>query len=225
MKKLVLFFLFIQVSLQAQDILFVGNSLTYTNNMPEILEYIGKKNGVRIKTKSLCFPNYAIIDHLNQGVLQKLLEKQSFDYIIIQQGPSSQEQGKQMLLEDGAKMKALCNKYNIKLGYYIVWPSVRYYHTFNKVIENHTLAAKQNNAILFPVGTVWKEYNTYKEKENLYSLDNFHPSKTGSFLAAITIFHQLYPTKNLQQLPFKKYRKWVTDEGSFNLLIQLVEKL
>ncbi|MDX8553507.1 SGNH/GDSL hydrolase family protein [Tenacibaculum sp. 1B UA] len=224
MKKLLYLLLFLQISAQAQQILFVGNSLTYTNSMPKILEYIGKQQEVIIKTKSLCFPNYAIIDHINDGKLQKLLAKKQFDYVIIQQGPSSQTAGKRMLIQDGATIQALCEQYNTKLGYFMVWPSVRYYHTFNKVIENHKSAAKQNNAYLFPVGNIWKEYNTYKGKESLYSLDNFHPSTAGSFVAALTIFHQLYPTKNLQQLPFKKYKKWVTDEDSFNLLVQLVQK-
>ncbi|MGG6231535.1 SGNH/GDSL hydrolase family protein [Tenacibaculum sp. SDUM215027] len=224
MKKLLYLFLFFQISVQAQRILFVGNSLTYTNNMPEILEYIGKQQGITIKTKSLCFPNYAIIDHINDGKLQKLLAKKQFDYVIVQQGPSSQAEGKRMLVQDGATIRALCEQYNTKLSYFMVWPSVRYYHTFDKVIENHEFASKQNNSLLFPVGNLWKEYNTYKGKQSLYSLDSFHPSTAGSFLAALTIFYQLHPTKNLQQLPFKKYKKWVADEDSFNLLIQLVQK-
>lgn len=224
MKKLLYLLLFLQLSVQAQQILFVGNSLTYTNNMPKMLEYIGKQHGVTIKTKSLCFPNYAIIDHINEGKLQKLLAKKQFDYLIIQQGPFSQAEGKRMLIQDGATIQALCEKYNTKLSYFMVWPSVRYYHTFDKVIENYKSAAKQNNAFLFPAGNIWKEYNTYKDKESLYGLDNFHPSTAGSFAAALTIFHQLYPTKNLQQLPFKKYKKWVADEDSFNLLVQLVQK-
>ena len=52
-------------SVNAQKILFVGNSLTYSNNLPEILEDIAKESGIEIKTKSLCFANYAIADHLN----------------------------------------------------------------------------------------------------------------------------------------------------------------
>ncbi|CAM1349920.1 conserved hypothetical protein [Tenacibaculum crassostreae] len=224
LKKLLYILYFFSLTIKAQDILFVGNSLTYSNNMPEILEYIGKQNNISIKTASLCFPNYAIIDHLESGKLQQLLQKKRFDYMIIQQGPSSQAQGKQMLLEDGAKMKQLCNQYNTKLGYFMVWPSVTYYYTFDKVIENHTLAAQKNSALLFPAGVNWQEYNTYKDKESLYDHDNFHPSKAGSFLAALTIFHQLYPTKNLQQLPFKKYKKWVTDEDSFNLIVKVIDK-
>ncbi|WP_299107002.1 SGNH/GDSL hydrolase family protein [uncultured Tenacibaculum sp.] len=225
MKKLLYLLLLISCTVQAQDILFVGNSLTYYNNMPEILEYIAEESGVQIQTTSLCSPNYAIIDHLDSGKLQYLLKKQSFDYVIIQQGPSSQAQGKQMLLADGAKVKALCNESKAQLGYYMVWPSLQYYYTFDKVIENHTLAAQKNKALLFPAGVVWKKYNTYKSKTLLYDYDNFHPSKAGSFLAALTIFHTLYPKKNLYQLPHESYSNWVSDKDSFQLMIQLVNDL
>jgi hypothetical protein len=192
--------------------------------MPEILEYIGNENGVTIRTKSLCFPNYAIVDHLDKGLLQKLLAKEKFDYIIIQQGPSSQAEGKRMLIEDGAKIKRLCNQYKIKLAYYMVWPSKRYYHTFDKVIENHELAAKRNDALLLPVGKNWKAYNSNNKLENLYGSDNFHPSKAGSFLASLTIFHQLHPTKTIEKLPIKNYTKWVTDKKSFKKMIQLTSR-
>ncbi|CAM1351217.1 hypothetical protein TASCI_10339 [Tenacibaculum ascidiaceicola] len=40
----------------------------------------------------------------------------------------------------------------------------------------------------------------------------------------ITKRNESFLTKKLQQLPFKKYKKWVADEDSFNLLIQLVQK-
>ncbi|CAM1361284.1 Glyceraldehyde dehydrogenase small chain (modular protein) [Tenacibaculum sediminilitoris] len=97
--------------------------------------------------------------------------------------------------------------------------------TFDKVIANHEFAAKQNNALLFPVGKIWKQYNEHESNTSfLYSSDNFHPSTAGSFLAALTIFHQLHPTKNIQQLPFKKYQKWVADKGSFDFLTQLIQK-
>lgn len=222
MKKLFFLLILTQLSLHSQNVLFVGNSLTYANNMPKILEYIGKKQGIPIRTKSLCFPNYAIIDHINEGKLQRLLAKKKFDYLIIQQGPSSQSEGKRMLIEDGDKIKKLCSSHNIKLGYFMVWPSKHYYHTFNKVIENHKIAALKNTAILFSVGEIWKEYNSNNSLDNLYNYDNFHPSKAGSFLAALTIFHQLHPTKKLQQLSFKDYKKWVSNKKSFTKMIQLI---
>ena len=99
--QIVLFF-FISSSISAQKILFVGNSLTYSNNLPKIVEFIAKKSGEKIITKSLCYPNYALVDHLHDGTFQKLMAKGKYDYVIVQQGPSSQSEGKKMLIEDGA---------------------------------------------------------------------------------------------------------------------------
>lgn len=226
MKNPLLFFLFIFFFgiTNAQKILFVGNSLTYSNDLPNILEEIAKISNETIDTKSLCSPNYAIIDHINEGKLQKILAKENFDYVVIQQGPSSQEEGKQMLINDGKTMKKLCDKYKIKLVYFMVWTSKKWYQTFDLVIENYTIAAKENNALLFPVGKIWKEYNTQKQVENLYSLDGFHPSKAGTFLAAFTMFHHLYPKKNLHLLKFQKYKKWIKNEESFKLMVKLIQK-
>lgn len=106
----------------------------------------------------------------------------------------------------------------------MVWPSRKYYFTFDKVIENHQLAARSNNAILFPVGVVWKEYNEEKNVESLYGVDGFHPSETGSFLAALVIFHKLYPKKDLHQLNFSRYKKWINDEDTLKRMIRLIRK-
>ena len=221
-KLLFVFFILLTLIAKAQNILFVGNSLSYSNNMPKILECIGQEYDLNIKTKCLCKPNYAIIDHLNEGELQKILNTKPYNYIIIQQGPSSQEQGRRMLIEDGAKVNELAKKHNAKLGYYMVWPSKYYYHTFEKVIANYTEGAKTNKALLFPVGRIWKAYENRGGYTLLYDSDNFHPSKAGSFLAALTIFRKLYPNKSIENLNYNRFKKWTLNEKSFKKIIELV---
>lgn len=223
--KKIIFLLALSIftSIGAQKILFVGNSLTYTNDLPKILEEVSGNFAENIITKSLCFPNYAIIDHLNEGKLQEILSKEKFDYLVVQQGPSSQSEGKKMLIEDGKKLKKLCDKYNIKMAYFMVWTSKEWYHTFDLVIENHKIAAKKNNALLFSVGEIWKEYNTFKNVESLYSFDGFHPSKAGSFLATLVMFHKLFPKENLHLLKFPDCKKWIKNEDSFKLMLKLIQ--
>ena len=177
---------------QTIRILFVGNSLTYTNNLPILVEKEAKKRGFKLKTTSLAFPNYAIIDHWNDGELQKRIMSKNYDYVVVQQGPSSQAQGREMLIEDGAKLKKLCDKYNVKLAYFMVWPSQTYYHTFDGVIKNHRDAAMKNDAILCPVGEAWRAYFEENEDYSLYGMDGFHPSPKGSRLAARVIVDTLF---------------------------------
>lgn len=172
------------------SILFVGNSLTYTNNLPRLVENLAKEEGKKIRTEMLALPNYALPDHLADGKLQKLIRKGDFNFVIVQQGPSSQADGREMLLETAPVLKELCQKHGAQLAYFMVWPSRQYYHTFNGVIVNYTAAAESVDALLCPVGIQWKSI-TDQNDFSLYGPDDFHPSLKGSELAAKVIWESL----------------------------------
>ena len=177
------------------NILFIGNSLTYTNNLPKLVKKEAKKKGIKINTKMIALPNYALIDHWNVGKVQQLIRSKKYDFVIIQQGPSSQNDGRKILIEYGTKLNKLSRENGAKLCYFMVWPSLNYYHTFNGVIKNHSDAAKLNNAILIPVGKVWKNHFDKKNEFKYYGPDGFHPSLLGSQIAAKTIIVTLFDKK------------------------------
>ena len=172
-------------------ILFIGNSLTYTNNLPTLVESLAADNGVAVSTTMEAKPNYAIVDHWQDGAVQRLIRSGQYDFVVIQQGPSSQNDGYEMLVNDGKQYARLCEQYNAKLAYFMVWPSRAYYHTFNGVITNYTLGAEANNAILCPVGQVWKDHFDRTNDFSYYGPDQFHPSLEGSRVAAKVILSSL----------------------------------
>ena len=176
-------------------VLFIGNSLTYTNNLPKLVKKEAKKKGIKINTKMIAFPNYALMDHWNDGKVQQLIRTKKYDFVIIQQGPSSQNEGRKILIEYGTKLSELSKQNDAKLCYFMVWPSLNYYHTFEGVIKNHSDAAKLNNAILIPVGKVWKNHFDKKNEFQYYGPDGFHPSLLGSKIAAKTIIETLFDEK------------------------------
>lgn len=173
------------------SILFIGNSLTYTNNLPKLIKKTGKKKNLIIKTQMIAFPNYSIADHWNDEKVQENIAQNKHDYVIIQQGPSSQIEGREMLIDYGKKYNDLCKKSNTKLCYFMVWPSLNYYHSFDYVIKNYSDAAIINNAILLPVGKIWKEHFDRTKNLNYYSSDGFHPSLEGSQITADIIVDYL----------------------------------
>jgi hypothetical protein len=174
------------------NILFIGNSLTYTNDLPKLVKKSAKLKGIEIDFKMIAFPNYAIVDHWNDGQVQKLIVSEKYDFVIIQQGPSSQNDGRKMLIEYGKEFSSLCELNDTKLCYFMVWPSLSYYHTFEDVIKNHKDAASINNSILLPVGELWKDYIDNTNNYEYYSSDGFHPSLKGSQLAAKVIVEYLF---------------------------------
>jgi len=175
------------------NILFIGNSLTYTNNLPLLVKKQAKQHGITVNTKTVAKPNYAISDHWHEAEVQKLIASKNYHFVIIQQGPSSQLDGRQLLIDYGKKYSALCKNNNAKLVYFMVWPPINHPERFEGVINNHRYAAKINNAILCPVGEVWKKHFNATNKYDYYSADGFHPSRKGSNSAAKIIVEHLFP--------------------------------
>ena len=176
-------------------ILFIGNSLTYTNDLPGLVKKVALKKGMKIETEMLAYPNYALIDHWNEEKAQDLISNEKFDLVILQQGPSSQQFGREILIEYGKKFRELCEINNTETAYFMVWPSLEYYNTFDAVIKNHREAARINEALLLPVGEQWKEHFDTTGNFDYYSGDGFHPSEKGSQAAAEIITTELLKWK------------------------------
>lgn len=174
-------------------ILFVGNSLTYTNDLPALVSALGSNKGHLIENEVLAKPNYALEDHWQEGCLQTMIESGFFDFVVIQQGPSSQTDGATSLLEFGNRIKELCDAHDTKLAYFMVWPARVYYYTFPGVISNYTNAANSTHSILCPVGLIWKNYQDRTGDFSYYGPDDFHPSMAGSQVAAEIIYKALFP--------------------------------
>lgn len=177
------------------SILFIGNSLTYYNDLPKLITEEAKSKDIKVNTTTIAYPNYALVDHWKDGKVQKLIKSDMFDYVIVQQGPSSQKEGRQMLIEYGEKYNKLCKNYNTQLCFFMVWPSMQYYRTFGGVIANYREAAKVNDAILLPVGKVWKAHFDKTNNFDFYESDGFHPSLKGSKKAADVILNTLLKHK------------------------------
>lgn len=181
-----------KTAIKDYKVLFVGNSLTYSNNLPQLVSKAASDEQIILSTEILAKPNYALIDHWDEGALQKKIKSKSFDFVVVQQGPSSQEEGRKLLFESVQKLSKLCVKNNSQLVVFMVWPSQQYYHTFDKVIKNHREVAEKFNAVLCPVGEVWKAHFDITNDFDYYSSDGFHPSEKGSQVAAEIIVESLF---------------------------------
>ena len=174
------------------NLLFIGNSLTYTNHLPDLVKSYAITKGKRVSVTTIANGNYALIDHWNDGIIQSSIESNNFDFVIVQQGPSSQPYGRELLIEYGGYISELCKKNGAKLAYYMVWPSQTYYNTYDGVIFSYNKAASITNDIICPVGEVWKSYFDKTGDLSYYGNDGFHPSLSGSTVAAQVIYESLF---------------------------------
>ena len=71
-------------------VLFVGNSLTYVNDLPGILEAMADSGGQPLlETRMIAKPDYSLEDHWNDGEALTAIAKGGWNLVVLQQGPSS----------------------------------------------------------------------------------------------------------------------------------------
>jgi len=201
-------------------ILFLGNSLTYSNNVPELMKQIASSDSVELSYRSICFPNYALIDHWSDGNAQKEIQSGKYDFVIVQQGPSSQEEGRTYLVEWGLKFDSLCDKHHAKLVSYMVWPSKDRSQDFQGVYDSYKLLADSAKAIFSPAGQAWQLLWEENPEFKLYGDDNFHPNYRGSMLAALVLYGSVMKKKNFYNIKINDYRLTESDFGKLRTAAQ-----
>ena len=73
-----------------RPILFVGNSLTYVNDLPGILQAMADSaGGAKLAVGTVAFPDFALEDHWAQGSALQAIRGGGWEYVIMQQGSSA----------------------------------------------------------------------------------------------------------------------------------------
>ena len=70
-------------------VLFIGNSLTYTNDLPGVLATMAASTRDTIYAASVTYANFALVDHLSSGSARAAIGADRWEYVILQQGPTS----------------------------------------------------------------------------------------------------------------------------------------
>lgn len=212
-------------------LLFVGNSLTYTNDVPALVKELGQNDSVLIQYKIMAYPDYGLDDHLAEGKVQNEIETGNYTYVIVQQGPSALPASQTALIQSVKKFQELCNQTkHTKLAVYMVWPSKARLFDLDQVIDSYRNAAVKNNALICPAGLAWKKTWLVNPSISLYGEDGFHPNLSGSILAAMTIYGKLVGKSGIELINHRKFswRKKVSIE-TLNILkasaIEAIDKI
>jgi hypothetical protein len=191
--------LFVGNALKEQDanktlrVLFIGNSLTYTNDLPAVVEALAKAAGRRkFSYKTLAFPNFSLEDHWNKKDARDAIRKNKWDFVVMQQGPSASDEGRALLLEYSRRFAEEIRRAGARPALYAVWPSSSRLQDFKGVSDSYRQAAEAVDGLLFPVGDAWLSAWKIEPLTGLYSADGFHPSTAGTYLAGLVIYELLY---------------------------------
>lgn len=174
-------------------VLFIGNSLTYTNNLPAILQGMAAAAGAEPLTyRMIAYGGFSLEEHWATQESHTSIATDKWDVVVLQQGSSALADGRKHLLEFSGKYAGEIRSAGSVPALYSVWPPEGYRHLFDAVRESYGNAAAAADAMLFPVGEAWRAAWRRDSTIRFYSSDSVHPTPAGSYLAALVMFQQLY---------------------------------
>lgn len=172
-------------------LLFMGNSLTYVNLLPVMVDSLAAAAGIPIISTMMASPSYALVDHYDILERRALVQNGDFDFVIMQQGPSSLPESRVLLLDGVRLWNPLIRAGGARPALYAVWPEKARSNVFPDVSESYRLAAVEVDGLFFPVGDTWVETWARRPDAALYGPDDFHPSVAGTYAAAVVIVSML----------------------------------
>lgn len=195
----------------SKKVFFIGNSYTYVNDLPNLIKNIAASTGDILNHQSQTIGSASLESHFN-STTAAILNQKDWDYVVLQeqsQIPSLPDQEVQdkmyyYALQLSNIIKGMNGCGNVI--FYMTWgrkngdatrcatqPNVCTYEGMDDLIYQRYLeVARINEAIVSPVGKVWRMIRQTDPTVELYDLDESHPSYIGSMAAAYTFYTILY---------------------------------
>jgi hypothetical protein len=171
-------------------ILFVGNSLTYTNDLPAMVATIADVAGIDVSTVTEAAPDFSLQEHWYDGITQRIRSLEP-DLVVLQQGPSSLPQNQLHLRAWADSVARAAHEVGAVPALFMVWPATDRLFAFDDVRDAYQLAAQAVGGVFVPAGEAWREVWKDDPDAMLYGFDGFHPSRLGSVVAALTLAYAL----------------------------------
>jgi len=195
-----------------KKVLFIGNSYTYVNNLPQLIADIASS-----KTDTLVYDQstpggFTFQNHCGSALTWTKIRSQKWDAVILQaqsQEPAfnptqvmSQTYPFAKQLVDSIKANSAC----AEVIFYMTWgrkngdvsncgayPPVCSYNGMQARLRQSYILFKDSFKVsVAPVGVAWKTVRQALPSVDLYQPDESHPSVEGSYLAACVFYSSIF---------------------------------
>jgi hypothetical protein len=174
--------------LEPLHVLFIGNSLTEVNDVPGLVAAIGMRGGREVTVAASIQSGTSLEDQWQIGEGRGLVAEGGWDYVVLQQGPSSLPESRTNLIMWTGVWDVDIRAVGAVTALYAVWPEEERSNVFPDVSANYQAAATSVDGVFLPAGDAWLAAWSADPSLELYGPDRFHPSALGSLLAALTIY-------------------------------------
>lgn len=170
-------------------VLFVGNSLIATNDLPARVAEIAAESGRRpVEAHTVAPGGVSLEEHWRATGARKLLAAGTWDVVVLQQGPSSLPASRAHLRRWARRWADEARAHGVRPALLVPWPEAERKSALLATIASYADAAAASGSVLLPAGAAWRAAWRRDPGLELYGPDGFHPSELGTSLAALVIY-------------------------------------
>lgn len=175
---------------QSLNLLFIGNSHTYYNDMPLLVQRRANDVGFSCRVTMLTHPGWFLSQHAADPEARFNILYGDYDYVVLQEhahpfGPE------EVFLSAASTLAAWIRDAGATPVIYETWAKKDEPHIQSHMNEVHERVAAEISALLAPVGEDWWGYKRSWPNLELYDEDGAHASRAGSDFAAKLIWEEI----------------------------------
>ncbi len=198
-------------------VLFIGNSYTFTEDMPALLSALASADDDprALKVESVALPGFTLAQHLQDGSALQRIKAEQWDYVVLQEQsltPLENPSGMQAALQT---FDHVIKRQGATTLLFLTWSREFAPATQAQISQVYRRQAQRLGAQVAPVGEAWQQARTLDPAIALYSADGSHPSRRGAYLSACVFYATL-----LQRSPVGLPALKVADQQTVQLLQQ-----
>lgn len=189
---------------EIQRILFIGNSYTYFNNLPSILEQMA--NSARpgsVEAIMVVEGGATLKDLWDAGDALKIVRQGGWSYVVLQEqsalgdGPTDENGIPQIsdpstFYDYSRRFDSEIKGSGAKTVFYLTWARRDSPGNQSKLAAAYTSIAKERGGILVPAGLAWEAAIHEKPNQLLHQVDKSHPTPAGTYLTACVFYSVLF---------------------------------
>jgi hypothetical protein len=189
---------------QATQVLMVGNSYTYGNDLGGMIKGLGDAGGNRVNVTTRAVGGWWLEDHAASADTVNAIESTDWDYVILQEQSIVPASEPERINSMNPSMRALNRSIQIAGAspvLYLTWGRrggfsdvghASYASMQAAVTSAYEKIADELGAVVAPVGEAWRQVLIDHPGLTLYQSDGSHPTRSGTYLAACVFYAALF---------------------------------
>jgi hypothetical protein len=185
-------------------VLFIGNSHTFVNDLPEMFANLARSGGHEVSVDSSAMGGYTLEQHTRDPYTQEKLDRADWDYVVLQESTRILTMESARNTQMVPAVRALEEKtraQGAQAVLVLMWASI-------KAVDEEGLAhfaseqaqvtialqhvAQELDILLAPIGPAWEQSLRQRPELELWGSDNHHASPAGTYLLACVLYATIY---------------------------------